>query len=181
MANPYEILAGLALLREKKRRSRQRNELELQEWSGFRVQLGDVACLIPSDQVEEVVTPNAVAGVRGVPAWMRGVTYCRAQLVTLVDVTRLLLGETRHVPVARVFVMRGKQEWFGFQVSAFEGVRHIWSDTPICETPANVSGTWLLYVRQWLLLDDQPVAVLDAARLVEILEQRGSTVTEVAL
>ena len=43
MANPYELLAGLALLREKKRRSRQRNELELQEWSGFRVQLGDVA------------------------------------------------------------------------------------------------------------------------------------------
>ncbi len=181
MASPYELLAGLALLREKKRQSHQHDELELQEWSGFRVQLGDIACLIPADQVEEVVTPNAIATVRGVPGWVRGVAYCRSQLVTIVDVSRLLLGETRQLPAARVFVMRGKQEWFGFQVSHFEGVRHIWSDTPVCAVPANTQGEWLHYVRQWLLLDDQPVAVLDAVQLVERLEQRGSTVAEVAV
>jgi chemotaxis signal transduction protein len=178
MASPYELLAGLALLREKKRRSRQRNALELQEWSGFRVLLGDVACLIPCDQVEEVITPDGVATVRDVPAWVRGVVYCRAQLVTLVDVAGLLLGKAKSTSVGRVFVMRGKQEWFGLHVGVFDGVRHIWSDTHVCDAPASGSETLQQYVREWLMMDGIPVAVLDAARLVESLEQHGTCVVE---
>ncbi len=131
MASPYELLAGLALLREKKRRSRQHNAQELQEWSGFQVHVGDVVCLIPCEQVEEVVTPAHVASVRGVPAWVNGVVYCRAQLVTLVDVAALLLGKAGAAASGRAFVVRGTQEWFGLQAGSFEGVRHIWSDTPM--------------------------------------------------
>ncbi|MDD5391819.1 MAG: chemotaxis protein CheW [Thiothrix sp.] len=171
MASPYELLAGLALLREKKRRSRQRSDLELQEWSGFRVQVGKLVCLIPCEQVEEVMTPTSVAVAHGVPAWVRGIAYFRAQLVTLVDVAGLLLGEIK-APTAssRVFVMRGKQEWFGLQVSAFDGVRHIWSDTVEAGVPDAFSGAWLQYVRQWLSLEGETVAVLDAGKLVGALE-----------
>jgi chemotaxis signal transduction protein len=170
MASPYELLAGLALLREKKRRSRQQYAQDLQEWSGFQVHVGEVVCLIPCDQVEEVVTPTSVAAVRGVPSWINGVVYCRAQLVTLVDVAALLLGKERASTSGRAFVVRGAREWFGLQAGSFEGVRHIWSDTPSCAAPALRSGDWLRYTRQWLLLDDQPVAVLDASKLVMALE-----------
>jgi len=170
MANPYELLAGLALLREKKRRSRQHHAQELQEWSGFQVHVGDLLCLIPCDQVEEVVTPASVAGVRGVPSWVNGVIYCRAQLVTLVDVAGLLLGKERTTTLGRAFVVRGSQEWFGLQAGNFEGVRHIWSDTPVCAAPPALAADWLRFTRQWLLLDDQPVAVLEAFKLVAALE-----------
>lgn len=178
MASPYELLAGLALLREKKRRSRQHNALELQEWSGFRVVLGDVACLIPCDQVEEVITPDTIASVRDVPAWVRGVVYCRAQLVTLVDVAGLLLGKAKSISTGRVFVMRGKQEWFGLHVGVFEGVRHIWSDTDLCDAPESGNERLQQYVREWLMLDGIPVAVLDAAKLVGVLEQHGTGILE---
>lgn len=171
MANPYELLAGLALLREKKRRAHQHHAQELQEWSGFQVHVGDLLCLIPCDQVEEVVTPANVANVRGVPAWVTGVMYCRAQLVTLVDVAGLLLGKTRTTPLGRVFVVRGAHEWFGLQVGSFEGVRHIWSDTPVCDAPPTVAADWLRFTRQWLLLDDQPIVVLEAFSLVTALEK----------
>ncbi|MBJ6611919.1 MAG: chemotaxis protein CheW [Candidatus Thiothrix moscowensis] len=173
MTSPYELLAGLALLREKKRRFRQRDELELQEWSGFRVQIGGLVCLIPCEQVDEVITPTAVAGVRGVAPWVRGVAYFRAQLVTLVDLAGLLLGEFK-TPTAssRAFVMKGKQEWFGLQVNVFEGVHHIWSDTPEVAAPENSSSLWLCYVRQWLALEGETVAVLDAGKLVAALESR---------
>jgi chemotaxis signal transduction protein len=170
MASPYELLAGLALLREKKRRSRQHNAQELQEWSGFQVRVGDMVCLIPCEQVEEVVTPASVASVRGVPGWVNGIVYCRAQLVTLVDVAALLLGKERVAASGRAFVVRGAQEWFGLQAGSFEGVRHIWSDTPVCDSPVPLAGDWLRYTRQWLLLDDKPVAVLDAGKLVAALE-----------
>jgi chemotaxis signal transduction protein len=170
MASPYELLAGLALLREKKRRSRQHHAQELQEWSGFQVHVGGLLCLIPCDQVEEVVTPASVAGVRGVPAWVSGVIYCRAQLVTLVDVAGLLLEKERPMASGRAFVVRGSHEWFGLQAGNFEGVRHIWSDTPVCDAPPALAGDWQRFTRQWLLLDDQPVAVLEAFKLVAALE-----------
>ncbi|WGZ94705.1 MAG: chemotaxis protein CheW [Candidatus Thiothrix putei] len=170
MANPYELLAGLALLREKKRRSRQHDAQELQEWSGFQIHVGDSVCLIPCEQVEEVVMPSSVAGVRGVPRWVNGVIYCRAQLVTLVDLAALLLGKDRAAVSGRAFVVRGRQEWFGLQAGSFEGVRHIWSDTPVCDAPLQLNDDWRRFTRQWLLLDDQPVAVLEAIQLVAALE-----------
>lgn len=170
MVSPYELLAGLALLREKKRRSRQHHTQDLQEWSGFQVHIGDLVCLIPCEQVEEVVTPASVAAVRGVASWINGVIYCRAQLVTLVDVAALLLGKERVASTGRAFVVRGAREWFGLQTGSFEGVRHIWSDTPVCAAPHLVKGKGLHYIRQWLLLDDQPVAVVDALKLVSALE-----------
>ncbi len=170
MASPYELLAGLALLREKKRRSQQHQAQDLQEWSGFQINVGEVACLIPCDQVEEVVTPTNIAAARDVPIWVNGVVYCRAQLVTLVDLAALLLATGRTTTSARTFVVRGTREWFGLQAGNFEGVRHIWSDTPNCDTPPLPNNDWLRYTRQWLLLDDQPVAVLDAVRLVTALE-----------
>ena len=171
MANPYELLAGLALLREKKRLSQQSHELELQEWSGFKVQIGSLVCLIPCEQVEEVMLPNSVSVARNVPAWVLGVAYFRAQLLTLVDMANLLRGE-RKTPgaSARVFVMRGKQEWFGLQVTAFDGVRHIWSDTQEAPMPPHFDGSWLQYVRQWLALEGETVAVLDAHKLITTLE-----------
>ena len=174
MASPYELLAGLALLREKKRRSQQQHELELQEWSGFRVQLGSIACLIPSDQVDEVVTPPAIATVRGVAPWIRGVAYCRSQLVTVINGLGLLSGDTR-IPVdGRVFVMHGQREWFGLQVSTFEGIRHIWSDTPVCDSPPVLPAGWSQYVQQWLVLDGVPVAVMDVTTLIAALESSES-------
>ena len=181
MANPYELLAGLALLREKKRRLQQRNDTELQEWSGFQIQLGNVACLIPCTEVEEVITPENIASVRGVANWIRGVVYCRAHLVTLIDVPRLLLNEPANLSSGRIFVMRGQQEWFGLQVSTFDGVRHIWSYTPVCEAPANHQGVWLQYVQQWLLLDNRPVAVLNAKILVTKLEKQEKIGVEVGV
>lgn len=170
MANPYELLAGLALLREQKRGSSQQHRQELQEWSGFQVQIGHVTCLIPCAQVEEVVTPTTLASVRGVAPWISGIIYCRGQLVTLLDAATLLLGKPMPLSAGRVFVLRGVREWFGLQTSHFEGVRHIWSDTPCCEPNTALPAAWERYSHQWLLLDEQPVAVLDATRLVLALE-----------
>lgn len=177
MTSPYELLAGLALLREKKYRTGRHAKQELEEWSGFRVQIGGQTCLIPCEQVDEVITPTAVAAARGVPVWVRGIAYFRAQLVTLVDLAALLLDEVK-APTAstRAFVMKGKQEWFGLQVSTFEGVRHIWSDTLEVDAPAENSGSWLKYVQQWLSLEGETVAVLDVKRLVTALESREATV-----
>lgn len=171
MASPYELLAGLALLREKKRSASQQHDQELQEWSGFRVKIGSLACLVPCEQVEEVMSPGESAVARGVPAWVRGVGYFRAQLVTLVDVAVLLLGEMKTPTSAtRIFVMQGKREWFGLQISVFDGVRHIWSDTQTVAAPQELKADWMRYVRQWLLLEGETVAVLDASKLVAELE-----------
>lgn len=181
MASPYELLAGLALLREKKRekhRAGTQDEQELQEWSGFWVQVGELVCLIPCDHVDEVVTPSAVARVRGVPVWVRGVAYFRTQLVTVVDAACFLLGRTQVSPGVRVFVMRGQREWFGLQVDAFEGVRHVWSDTQQTSTPAHFTGAWLRYVKQWLSMEGQSVAVLDVPLLMAALENQPSLLAD---
>jgi chemotaxis signal transduction protein len=171
MSSPYELLAGLALLREKKRSAFQRHDQELQEWSGFQVRIGSLACLVPCEPVEEVMSQGVAAVARGVPAWVRGVGYFRAQLVTLVDVAALLLGEVKAPGSAtRIFVMRGQREWFGLQVSVFEGVRHIWSDTQAVAAPQGLEAGWTRYVRQWLLLEGETVAVLDVSKLVAALE-----------
>ncbi len=181
MASPYELLAGLALLREKKRRLQQRNDTELLEWSGFQIQLGKIACLIPCNEVEEVITPDNIANVRGVSPWIRGIAYCRAHLVTLIDIAHLLQGIPPSNITGRIFVMHGQQEWFGLQVNVFDGVRHIWSDTPICTTPEHQQGPWLQYVQQWLLLDNKPVAVLDTAKLINKLEKQENLGVKVGI
>lgn len=173
MASPYALLAGLALLREKKRLSQQRHELELQEWSGFKVRIGALTCLIPCEQVEEVMLPNAVSIARHVPTWVIGVAYFRAQLLTLVDMANLFDEGKTPEASARVFVIRGKQEWFGLKVTAFDGVHHIWSDTQEASMPAHFTATWLQYVRQWLALDGETVAVIDVQKLISKLETGG--------
>lgn len=171
MASPYELLAGLALLREKKRNTNQQQR-DLREWSGFQVQFGGLGCLIPSAHVEEVITADPITPVKGMPAWVSGLLYCRGQLVTLVDVAVLLLGSPAQTPHNKAFIIRGAQEWFGLQVGAFTGVRHIWSDTPTCAPPMHTPTPWSRHVRQWLDLDNIPTAVLDVPRLAATLEDR---------
>ena len=171
MATPYELLAGLALLREKKRSLRSEHEQDLKEWAGFSVHIGQQVCLIPCDQVEEVMTISSFAGIRGVPAFVRGVAFFRAQLLTVVDMLAFLLPQWRPNSISKVFVVRGQQEWFGLQIGEFDGVRHVWSDTPSAPMPAHLSNSWQRYTDQWLSLEGQIVAVLNARNFVKALEK----------
>lgn len=87
------------------------------------------------------MTISSFAGVRGVPAFVRGVAYFRAQLLTVVDMLAFLLPQWRPNSISKVFVVRGQQEWFGLQIGEFDGVRHVWSDTLPAPMPAHLSNS----------------------------------------
>lgn len=181
MNSPYELLAGLALLREKKRLAGHSNDKNLESWPALLVRLGNMTCILRQNEVDEIIARGRLSLINGVADWVIGLGYFRGQLLTVLDGPQLLkLHRQSQVAdtAARIMVVGGEDEWFGVQVDELIGIRHVWSDNMDVAAPAEAAGSaWLGYVERWIKLEHNTVPVLQIKQLILDLEQTGELET----
>ena len=180
MSSPYELLAGLALLREKKRLSGHSNDKQLESWPALLVRIGKLTCVLRQGDVDEIIARGKLSRVKGVADCVLGLGYFRGQLLTVLDGALLLglRGEQRSSDATiRIMVVSGTDELFGLQVDELLGIRHIWSDNTHDNGPVkHANAVWTAYVECWIKLEENIVPVLKLKELVRALEQSEEAV-----
>ncbi len=176
MNSPYELLAGLALLREKKRRYEQSGDNNLESWSALVVRIGSKNCVIAQSDIEEILTQDKLTPVKGVASWFVGVGFFQGKLLNVVDGQRFLGSDSQQhktlLSAVRVLVIPGDKEWFGLKVDELIGIRHVWSDyvdSPVLDKDNGLAN----YVDQWIEIEGQQLPILNVKEIVRVLEHTG--------
>lgn len=177
MNSPYELLAGLALLREKKRSAQHTGDSHLHAWSALLVKIGDRNCVIAQGDIEEILTQDKLTAVRGVADWVAGVGFFQGKLLNVID-GRYLFNDVPQehktlLSAVRVLVIPGDKEWFGLRVDELMGIRHVWTDHTDAP-PLDEHGVWTKFFDQWIKIEEQLLPVLNVKALAQALEQAGT-------
>lgn len=176
MSSPYELLVGLALLRERKRQAELHDRQgPLEAWSALVAVIGSMRCVVRQDEVDEVVASLKITPVHGVSDWVLGIGYFRGKLLNVIDGrTFFQLPDTfdSDPGAARILVVRGHSEWFGLQVSELQGLRHVWSDSASLRPLSPGRTAWNGYADRCLQLENDCLPVLQLKRLIAAIEQR---------
>ncbi|WP_298611029.1 chemotaxis protein CheW [uncultured Thiothrix sp.] len=176
MASPYELLVGLALLREKKRQlEAEQQQGPIQAWSALVVKIGPWRCVLRQDEVDEVIAPSKLTKVLGTPNWMLGIGYFRNQLLNVLDGRMLFLGRSSgsvNQLSARILVIQGQEEWFGIKVDELIGIRHIWSDSAEIKALTENLNVWRSFATQCIVINGEVMPILQARILMRGLEQQ---------
>ena len=122
---------------------------------------------VPEAFVTELERVPRITMVPQVPAWMRGVTSVRGDIVSVIDMRSFLGLEAHQPPTARMLVVRLLDEPFstGLIVDAVD--RIVTVDTGAISAPASpLEGPLAPYLRGVCEIGDRLVAVLDLDRLL---------------
>lgn len=182
MNSPYELLAGLALLREKKRQNEQAGDTNLSAWSALVIRMGNKTCVVQQSDVAEILTQGKFTQVTGVAPWMAGLGFFQGKLLNIIDGHYLFNDGGRSpsdlLSAIRILVVQGEKEWFGLKVSELVGIRHVWSDA--VDVATTEYGAWSHYVEQWIKVEDQTLPVLNLKQLAQVMESSGVPVIDEA-
>jgi len=178
MSSPYELLAGLALLRERKRLADTSNDKNLESWSALLVRIGNETCVLRQDDVDEIIAPSKLSKVNGVDSWVLGLGDFRNKLLTVLDLHQVfgMVTPNRRLGdiTARIMVVGAEDEWFGLQVDELLGIRHVWSDSmDAMEVSGTEDSPWKGHVERWITIENNIVPILQIKQLVLGLEQTG--------
>lgn len=177
MNSPYELLAGLALLREKKRQAEHSGDSKLKSWSALVVRMGDKKCVITQSDVEEILTQDKLTDVKSVAPWFVGVGFFQGKLLNVIDGQYIFGDEPQQhktlLSAVRVLVIPGDKEWFGLKIDELIGIRHVWSD--YTDSPVSTEeAARINYVEQWIEIEGKLLPILNVKELARALEYSGT-------
>ncbi|HPQ94211.1 MAG: chemotaxis protein CheW [Thiothrix sp.] len=181
MSSPYELLAGLALLREKRRQQDRSEQSGLAARSVLVVTVAGRTCAISQDVIEEILAQDNLASVKEVEPWILGIGYFRGKLLNVVDAAMLFFGQEKDIlsyQTARILVVQGEKEWFGLMVEELLGIRHVWSDRVDKSVSGARNDDWLGFSDQKIEIEGQILPVLQLKKLVCMLERHGKPVVD---
>ena len=128
---------------------------------------------IPEASVTELERVPRITLVPQTPDWMRGVTNVRGDIVSVVDMHRLLQLDSQPGPGARLLVVRLLDEPFttGLIVDAVDRIVAVNADS-ITAPAAPLEGPLAPFLEGVCEIGDRPVAVLDIDRFLRSSEIR---------
>lgn len=130
-------------------------------------------CAVPETFVTELERVPAITPVPHAPAWLRGVTNLRGDIVSVVDMRTFLGLEATAPHTARMLVVRLLDEEFatGLIVDAVHRIVAIPSDE-ITAPASSLDGPLVEYLRGVCTIGENLIAVLDLDRLLRSREIR---------
>jgi twitching motility protein PilI len=139
-------------------------------WDGVGYRLGDIQLVSDMDQVKEILTHVTLSRLPGVKPWVKGVANVRGNLLPILDLRGLILGETAKMTRrSRVLVLQHRGIHAGLVVDEVLGMRHFLEEEYSTETghfrdalQPYLSGVYKQGGAAW--------GVLDIHRLVEAPE-----------
>ena len=128
---------------------------------------------IPEAYVTELERVPRITLVPQTPAWMRGVTNVRGDIVSVIDMHRFLQLDSEPGPAARLLVVRLLDEPFatGLIVDAVDRIVPVHTNS-ITPPAAPLAGPLAPYVGGVCEIGDRLVAVLDIDRFLRSTEIR---------
>ena len=169
MANPYKLLLGMSLLREKKRL--QTHENATSEGSRFLViDIANREVLIRQSDIEEVTPAMQITQVPDTKAWFKGLTSFRGNLLPLVDLAVLLGQKSNNSLVnaeVRILVIQSSNGLLGLIVSKVEGIQHHWLYQGDTEASEEYDGdrSIIRYCQFYFRQNKECVPVLDLSKI----------------
>src|SRR3712207_560509 len=124
---------------------------------------GSLLCALRIEDVIETMRPLAVHPLAGTPPFVSGICIMRGAPTLVVDVARLLGGET--APVHRFVAVRTDRGPVAFAIGEIQGVRPVRAD-PDARREALLGDAPARLVAAVGTLDAEPVLVLQSMRLV---------------
>ena len=119
------------LLRELDQRSRQHaqslpQQIEVkQTWDGVGFRLGEMQLVAEMSQVKEILTHISLCRLPGVKPWVRGVANVRGNILPILDLSGLVLGQpSKMTRRSRVLVLQHHGVRAGLVVDEVLGMRH---------------------------------------------------------
>ena len=136
--------------------------------------LDDTPYAVPMQNVLELQRLPKITSLPSVPAWLRGVTNLRGEVLSVVDLRSLLgLPEAANDISQRLIVVRSTQEEIatGWIVDRVIGVRRLTTDD-MQSCSSMTTGAAVRFLSGLVECDDQLVAVLDVNRVLSSPEMR---------
>lgn len=123
MAQAYDLLVGLALLREG-------NAKKLTDWQGILVSVGAFNVLIDRPAVDEMLTVTDASRVLDDRKWLSGLMNYGGRLLPLIELKTLLDPKTLpgKLEDRQVIILVEKYGPIGLLVDSVKGINHFWSD-----------------------------------------------------
>ena len=171
MMNPYKLLYGMALLREKKRLQSQDNAAS-EDSSFLRINLNDQAILIRQSEIEEIIPVLHITQILGTKPWFKGLTSFRGNLLPLVDLA-ILLGihrtDNTSTTDVRILVIQTPESLLGLYVHKVESIRHYWLKKARQKT-VDSDDVLARYCHLYRMQNDQSIFVLNMQAIRQSIE-----------
>jgi twitching motility protein PilI len=166
--SPYEMLvqmdrkcrshaAGLPIMEEAR-----------EEWTGVQFVLHGRELLASMGDVTEIVSLPAVTKIPGVKPWVLGMANMRGMLLPVIDLERLLYGESTRALDAqrRLLVVEFGEVFAGLVVESVIGMRHYWVDEKAAELPSWLDNEMSPFVDYSFERSGLHIPVINMATLV---------------
>lgn len=125
--------------------------------------LGDLWIGIDILEVQEIIRLRGLTVVPHAPDFVRGVINLRGEVITIVDLRRVLgLGNTDLSPETRNVIVRSEEELIGILVDRVGDVVFA-SDNDIEPAPGNMDGPIAQYVSRVFKTENALLCILDTS------------------
>ena len=124
---------------------------------------GSLLCALQLDDVIETMRPLAVRPLAGTPAYVRGVTIMRGVPTPVIDVARLVGGES--ADFARFLAVRTERGPVAFATGPVLGIRNAFADGP-AQHPSLLTGASSRLVAGVAMIDTEPLLLLQSMRVL---------------
>lgn len=157
MATPYDLLLGMSLLRDKKRKEHQEVADSLDGATFLRIRVNHQNMLILQDEVKEVLPFVKMAEIKSPDLRISGFGSFKGELLPVIDLNDLpaLTQQTQVVGQyyeananARVLVIQINEQLVGVKVDAVLGIQHYWLNAQEVD---NSESSWF---QAWIMLED---------------------------
>ena len=137
-------------------------------WDGIGFRLGDIQLVAAMDQVKEILTHVRFSRLPGVKSWVRGVANVRGNLLPILDLSGIVLGETSKMNRrSRVLVLQHRGIHAGLVVDEVLGMRHFLEEEFVKDV-GQLSASLQQYSTGVYRQSGDVWGVLDIHRLVEM-------------
>lgn len=171
MMNPYKLLYGMSLLREKKRLQSQENSAA-EDSSFLRINLNAQAILIRQSEIEEIIPVLHITQILGTKPWFKGLTSFRGNLLPLVDLAILLGIQCTDNPTAsdvRILVIQTPESLLGLYIHKVESIRHYWLQKAPAQ-PTQADDVFARYCHVYRMQNDESICVLNMQSIHQSIE-----------
>jgi len=146
----------------------------VQQYIGFRLHTGEYA--IPITKVREIVNIPSVTNLPQSPAYLRGITNLRGNVIPLVNLKKLINVPENGTGGTKVIVIVSGRLIFGIIVDGITGVLSL--DESTIESPEGLSRSHSQEITGVAKLDGRLIVLLDTGKLIPLSDQ--SLLEEVA-
>ncbi len=146
----------------------------MQQYIGFRLHTGEYA--IPITKVREIVNIPSVTNLPQSPAYLRGITNLRGNVIPLVNLKKLINVPENGTGGTKVIVIVSGRLIFGIIVDGITGVLSL--DESTIESPEGLSRSHSQEITGVAKLDGRLIVLLDTGKLIPLSDQ--SLLEEVA-